>query len=180
MTVWKLDKNHTEVKFKAKHLVVSTVTGYFNKYDGSVTTNNDDFSDAKIYFEADVRSINTANERRDAHLKSADFFDVENNPKLIFKSKSVKKVSDTEYEITGDMTIRGITKEIKVKAEHEGNTIGLGGDEVAAFEITGKVNRFDFGLKWNALTEAGGVIAGEEIKIDIIAELIKVKEPVKV
>jgi polyisoprenoid-binding protein YceI len=173
MTTWKIDKAHSEIKFKVKHLVVSTVTGQFNEFDATIESDKPDFSDAKISFEADINSIDTKNEQRDGHLKSADFFDAGNHPKLTFVSKSLKKKSDNEFEITGDMTIRGITKEITINAVYNGTVKGFGNIEVAGFEITGKLNRFDFGLKWNTLTEAGGIVVGEEIKIDIAVELNK-------
>lgn len=173
MATWKVDKAHSEIKFKVKHLVVSTVTGQFNEYDATVEAEKPDFSDAKISFEADVNSIDTKNEQRDGHLKSADFFDAENHPKVTFVSKSLKKVSDNKFEVTGDMTMRGFTKEIKIDAVYNGTVKGFGGIEVAGFEITGRLNRFDFGLKWNTLTEAGGIVVGEEVKIEIAVELNK-------
>ena len=180
MATWKLDPTHTEVKFKVKHLVVSTVTGQFNIFDGTVESDKPDFSDAKISFEADVNSIDTKNEQRNGHLKSPDFFDVENFPKLTFVSKSIKKKSDGEYEVVGDMTIRGTTKEQKLNVTYNGTVKGFGGIDVAGFEITGKLNRFDYGLQWNALTEVGGVVVAEEVKLEISAELqVVVAEEVK-
>ena len=180
MATWKLDPTHTEVKFKVKHLVVSTVTGQFNVFDGTVESDKPDFSDAKISFEADVNSIDTKNEQRNGHLKSPDFFDVENFPKLTFVSKSIKKKSDDEYEVVGDMTIRGTTKEQKLNVNYNGTVKGFGGIDVAGFEITGKLNRFDYGLQWNALTEVGGVVVAEEVKLEISAELqVVVAEEVK-
>lgn len=175
MATWKLDPAHSEIKFKVKHLVVSTVTGQFNIFDGTVESDKPDFSDAKITFEADVNSIDTKNEQRDGHLKSADFFDAGNYPKLTFVSKSIKKKSDDEYEVLGDMTIRGTTKEVKLNVAYNGTVKGFGGVDVAGFEITGKINRFDFGLQWNALTEVGGVVVADEVKLDISAELQKVQ-----
>ena len=176
MTKWKIDPAHSEIKFKVKHLVVSTVTGQFNKFDAVVESDKPDFTDAKISFEADVNSVDTKNEQRDTHLKSADFFDATNYPKLTFVSKSVNKKSDNEYEVTGDITIRGTKKEIKLNVTCNGTVKGFGGVEVAGFEITGKLNRFDFGLQWNALTEVGGVVVANEIKIEISAELQKAQQ----
>lgn len=173
MAIWKIDQAHSEIKFKVKHLVISTVTGQFNDFNATIESEKPDFSDAKISFEAAIESIDTKNEQRDGHLKSADFFDVESYPKLTFVSKSLKKKSDSNFEITGDMTIRGTTKEIKLNAEYNGTVKGFGGAEVAGFEITGKLNRFDFGLKWNTLTETGGIVVGEEVKIEIAVELQK-------
>lgn len=173
MAKWIIDQAHSEIKFKVKHLIVSTVTGQFNSFSGTIIADNPDFSDAKISFEADINSIDTKNEQRDGHLKSPDFFDAANHPKLTFESKSIKKKSDGEYLVTGDLTIRGTKKEITLDVTYNGTVKGFGGVEVAGFEITGKLNRFDFGLQWNALTEAGGIVVGEEVKIEISTELNK-------
>lgn len=173
MTTWKVDPAHSEIKFKVKHLVVSTVTGQFNSFSGTVESDKPDFSDAKISFEADVNSITTKNEQRDGHLKSADFFDAANHPKLTFVSKSISKKSDQDYIVIGDITIRGTKKEISLNVTYNGTTKGFGNIDVAGFEITGKLNSFDFGLQWNALTEAGGIVVSDEVKIEISAELNK-------
>ena len=179
MTTWKIDPAHSEVNFKVKHLVVSTVTGHFSKFDASIETNKEDFSDAKIKFEADINSIDTKNEQRDGHLKSADFFDAEKNPKMSFVSKSIKKTSDHEMQVIGNLTLRGVTKEIILDVIYNGTVAGFGGTEVSGFEVRGKVNRFDFGLQWNALTEAGGVVVSNEVKIEILAEFNKSQTAVK-
>jgi len=176
MTNWKIDPAHSEINFNVKHLLVSTVRGHFEKFDATIKSDKEDFSDAKIEFEADVNSINTKNEQRDAHLKSADFFDAENHPKMTFKSASVKKISDHEFEVNGDLTLRGVTKEITLNVIYNGTVDGMGGSEVAGFEVKGKLNRFDYGLQWNGLTEAGGVVVSNEVKIEIFAEFSKVKE----
>lgn len=179
MTLWKIDPTHSEVNFNVKHLLVSTVRGHFDNFDATVETSKDDFSDAKIKFEADINSINTKNGQRDAHLKSADFFDAENNPKISFESTSVKKVSDYELQLKGNLTLRGITKEITFDVVYNGTVNGLYGNEVAGFEIRGKLNRFDYGLIWNAVTEAGGVVVSNEVKIEVLAEFNKVQQKVK-
>jgi polyisoprenoid-binding protein YceI len=179
MTLWKIDTAHSEVNFKVKHLVVSTVRGHFNNFEAAIESGKEDFSDAKIKFEADTNNINTQNEQRDSHLKSADFFDAEKYPKLSFVSKSVKKISDYELQVKGDLTIRGITKEITLDVIYNGTVAGFGGLEVAGFEIRGKLNRFDYGLQWNALTEAGGVVVSNEVKIEILAEFNKVQTAAK-
>jgi polyisoprenoid-binding protein YceI len=176
MATWKIDQAHSEIKFKAKHLVVATVTGQFNKFDAVVESNKPDFTDAKISFEADVNSIDTKNEQRNDHLKSPDFFDAANYPKLTFVSKSIKKKSADEYEVLGDMTIRGTTKELKLNVTYNGTVKGFGGADVAGFEITGKLNRFDYGLQWNALTEVGGIVVADEIRLEISAELQKAQQ----
>ena len=179
MATWKIDSAHSEVNFKVKHLVVSTVTGGFDKFDATIEASKEDFSDAKIKFEADINSINTKNEQRDGHLKSADFFDAENNPKLVFESTSVKMTSDYEMLVKGNLTIRGITKEVKLDVIYNGIVTGFGNIKVAGFEIRGKVNRFDYGLQWNALTEAGGVVVSNEVKIEILAEFNEAQSEIK-
>ncbi len=176
MAVWKIDPVHSEIKFKVRHLVVSSVTGQFNSFDATVEADKPDFTDAKIRFEADVNSISTKNDQRDGHLKSADFFDAENHPKVTFVSQSVTKKSDNELEIVGALTMRGVTKSIKLAAAYNGTVKGFGGTEVSGFEMRGKVNRFDYGLHWNGLTEAGGVVVGDEVKIEIEAELDRAEE----
>jgi polyisoprenoid-binding protein YceI len=175
MTTWKIDPTHSEVNFKVKHMLVSTVRGHFDKFKATIETNKEDFSDAKIQFEADVKSINTNNEQRDGHLKSADFFDSENNPKMIFISTAVKKVSDYEMQVKGNLTLRGVTKEVTLDVIYNGTVSGFGDSKVAGFEITGKLNRFDYGLQWNAVTEAGGVVVSNEVKIEILAEFNEVQ-----
>jgi polyisoprenoid-binding protein YceI len=175
MALWKIDSAHSEINFKVKHLVVSTVRGHFKDFDASIDTNTDDFSDAKISFEAKTNSIETGNRDRDAHLKSPDFFSAEKYSKITFESKSVERVSDYELKVKGNLTIRGVTKEIEMDVIYNGTVPGFGGKEVAGFEIKGKLNRFDFGLHWNAVTEAGGVIVSNEVKIEIVAEFNKVK-----
>ena len=179
MAQWKIDPVHSEINFKVKHLVVSTVTGTFAKFDASIETTKDDFSDAKFTFEADVNSISTKNEQRDGHLKSPDFFDGANYPTMTFVSKSVKKTSDFELQVVGDLTMRGVTKEVALDVIYNGTVAGLGGAKVAGFEVKGKVNRFDFGLQWNALTEAGGVMVSNEVRIEILAEFNKVQSAAK-
>jgi len=179
MEQWKIDPVHSEINFRVKHLVVSTVTGTFAKFDASIEANKDDFSDAKFSFEADVNSISTKNEQRDGHLKSLDFFDAANHPKMTFVSKSVKKLSDFELQVVGDLSMRGVTKEISLNVIYNGTVAGLGGAKVAGFEVKGKVNRFDFGLQWNALTEAGGVMVSNEVRIEILAEFAKVRSAAK-
>lgn len=176
MKKWKIDSAHSEVKFKVKHLVISTVTGQFNTFDAEIEAENDSFENAMITFSADVDSIDTKNEQRDAHLKSADFFDAENHPKLSFVSKKFVKLADGKFELTGDITMRGITKEVTLNAEFNGIARGFDNLQVAGFEITGKLNRFDFGLQWNAMTEAGGIVVGQDVKLEIFAEMKEVEE----
>jgi polyisoprenoid-binding protein YceI len=179
MNTWKIDTTHSEVNFKVKHLLISTVTGTFNKFDAKIVTGKEDFSDAKITFEAEVNSINTKNDQRDEHLKSPDFFDAATHPLISFVSKSVKKLSDFELQLVGNLTIRGITREVTLDTIYNGTVAGFGGKQVAGFEIMNKLNRFDYGLTWNALTEAGGVAVSNEIKLEILAEFNRAQDIAK-
>lgn len=179
MANWILDPAHSEVKFKVKHLVISTVTGRFTSVRGTVTATKPDFSDALVRFEADIDSITTNNEQRDGHLKSADFFDAAHHPKLTFVSTSLTPKGSGTYAMAGDMTIRGTTRRVTLDVVYNGTVKGFDGN-VAAFEITGVLNRQEFGLRWNALTETGGVVVGDDVKLDIAVELTTadVAEPV--
>ena len=179
MTQWKLDPAHSEVTFRVKHLVVSTVSGRFGRFDARIASAEPDFSDLQVSFDADAGSIDTGNEQRDAHLKSPDFFDAANHPRLSFESRSVRKLSDDEFEVTGDLTMRGVTKPVVLAVIYNGTVRGFGGSSVAGFEVRGKVNRFDFGLRWSAVTETGGVVVGPEVKFEIHAEFIAAAESAK-
>jgi polyisoprenoid-binding protein YceI len=175
MATWKIDASHSEITFKVKHLVISTVSGKFNEFDATVEAEKDDFSDAQVSFSAKIDSISTGNEQRDGHLKSADFFDAAGHPELSFKSTALKQVSGSDYELTGDLTIRGTTKPVTLKAEFGGIQNDFYGNTVAGFELTGKINRQEFGLTWSAVTEAGGVVVSDEVKLAVNVELIKQK-----
>jgi polyisoprenoid-binding protein YceI len=173
MALWKIDPAHSEVNFKVKHLVVSTVTGHFAQFEAAIESSKEDFSDAKISFEAEVASIDTKNEQRDQHLQSPDFFDAASFPTLSFASTSVKNISEHELRVKGNLTMHGATRDITLDVIYNGTVPGFGGNEVAGFEIRSRLNRFDFGLQWNALTEAGGVVVSNEVQIEILAEFQK-------
>lgn len=172
-TKWAIDTAHSEVLFKVRHLVISTVTGKFDKFEGSMSASADDFSDAEIEFSADANSVNTNNADRDAHLKSAEFFDAANHPKIMFRSRNVRKTGDNEYVVNGDLTIRGVTKNIDLQVEYGGSTKDPWGNTKAGFEISGKVNRKEFGLTWNALTESGGMVVADEVKLQLNIEMMR-------
>jgi polyisoprenoid-binding protein YceI len=172
-TKWVIDPAHTEIQFKVKHLVITTVTGEFDKFSATVYTNGDDFTDAQIEFNADVNSINTNQPDRDTHLKSADFFDAANYPELSFVSKSLRKTGDSGFVLTGDLTIRETTKSVELQGEFGGVVKDPWGNTKAGFELTGKINRKEFGLQWNALTEAGGMVVADDIKLTMNVELAK-------
>lgn len=173
-TKWKIDPTHSEIQFKAKHLMITTVTGHFQEYDLEVDTEGEDFSKASnIVFTANVNSITTYNEQRDAHLRSEDFFDADNHRDLKFVGKDLEKESDNEYKLTGDLTVRGVTKTITLDVEHGGTTDDPYGNHKAGFTVDGKIKRKDFGLKWDAVTEAGSIVVSDEIKIHCEIQLVK-------
>lgn len=172
-TRWVVDPVHSEIQFKVRHLMITTVTGYFRKYDLEVDTESDDFTSAsRIVFTADVDSIDTNNAQRDTHLKSGDFFDAERHKQLTFIGKKYQKTGD-EYQITGDLSIRGTTKPISLNVEFAGIVVDPYGQTKAGFTIDGKVSRKEFGLQWNAVTEAGQVVVSDEIKIHCEVQLVK-------
>ena len=165
--LWKIDPFHSDIDFKVKHLVISTVTGSFKSFDATVETNGDDLEGAEIHFEADADSINTGVEQRDGHLKSDDFFNAEKFPKLTFDSTSFTQKGGDEYELKGDLTIRDVTQPVTLSVVHGGTIVDQNGDTKAGFEVTGKINRKDFGLKWNGVTETGNVIVSDEVKLNL-------------
>ncbi|SFE68143.1 YceI family protein [Thermoflexibacter ruber] len=172
MAKWTVDTNHSEVQFKVKHLVISTVTGTFNKFSAELEAEKEDFTDAKISFSADIDSIDTNNEQRDAHLKSDDFFNAEKFPQMTFKSSSLEK-SNGKYILKGDLTIRNITKPVVLDVELGGVATDPYGQTKAGFEAVGKINRKEFGLMWSAVTEAGGVVVSDEVKILLNIQFVK-------
>jgi polyisoprenoid-binding protein YceI len=169
---WVLDPMHSEVQFKVKHLVISTVTGTFKVFGGGLTTDSEDFTGANIDFSLDVSSIDTNQSDRDNHLKSADFFDTEQYPKINFKSTSFTKKGD-DYELVGDLTIKETTKSVVLAVEFGGTATDFYGNTKAGFEVTGKINRKEFGLTWDGITEAGSIVVGEEIKLAINVQFAK-------
>lgn len=173
MSTYKIDASHSEITFKVKHLMITNVTGSFTQFDATLESEAADFSDAKITFEADVNSVTTNNEQRDAHLKGDDFFAAEKFPKLSFVSKSFTKKSDDEYTLTGDLTIRDQTKTVELAVEYTGDATDPWGNNRSGFEINGKINRKDFGLTWGAVTEAGGVVVSDEVKLHLNVQMIK-------
>jgi polyisoprenoid-binding protein YceI len=170
-TKWLIDPAHTQIQFKVKHLVIATVTGGFDKFEGGMDSSREDFTDAEVWFSADAASINTGTPDRDAHLKSPDFFDAANHPKLTFKSKSIQKTGTDKFKLTGDLAIRGTSRPIELDVEYGGLMKDPWGNTKVGFELTGKLLRKDYGLNWNAITEAGGLVVSEEVKIIISVEL---------
>jgi polyisoprenoid-binding protein YceI len=172
-TKWTLDPTHAEIQFKVRHLMISHVTGSFGKFDASIETVDDHFDTSKISFTAEIDSITTNNEQRDGHLKSADFFESSKFPTLSFVSTKFEKISGEEYTLYGDLTFHGVTKNIKLQVEHGGVIKDPWGLTRTGFTVDGKINRKDYGLVWNAATEAGGVVLGEDIKLHANVEFIK-------
>jgi polyisoprenoid-binding protein YceI len=173
MATYKIDPAHSEILFKVKHLMITNVTGSFGTFDGTLESESDDFNGAKATFEADINSISTNNEQRDGHLKSDDFFSAEKFPKLTFVSTSFVKVNDEDYKLTGDLTIKGVTKEVTLDVTYGGTTNDPWGQTKAGFEINGKINRKDFGLVWGVVTEAGSVLLSDDVKLALNVQFTK-------
>lgn len=173
MTIWTIDTTHSEIGFKIKHLVISTVSGKFTSFEGKLEGEPGDLENAKISFTADIDSIHTGNEQRDGHLKSADFFDAAKYAKLSFVSAKIEHKDGNDYKVTGDLTIKNVTRSVTLNVEFGGTQNNFYGQTVAGFEITGKINRQDFGLTWSAVTEAGGIVVSDEVKLVVNTELVK-------
>lgn len=172
-TIWHLDPTHSELQFKVKHLMITTVTGTLKSFSAELSSDGDDFSIANITFSGDISSVDTGNTDRDNHLKSADFFDAAKFPAISFKSSSVEK-DGSDYIIKGDLTIKDVTKAVKLTAEFGGIATDPWGNTKAGFTLSGKIKRSDFGLTWNAALETGGVMVSEEVRI--LGELQFVKQ----
>lgn len=172
-TTWKIDNMHSEVQFKVKHLVISTVTGMFQKFEGGLETEGDEFDGAQAHFAIDVASINTNVADRDAHLRSADFFDAEKYPHIKFENGTLHKTGEDSYKLVGDLTMKNTTKRVELTAEYGGTMVDGYGFTKAGFEISGKVNRKEFGLTWDMVTEAGGVVVGDYVHLALNIQLAK-------
>jgi polyisoprenoid-binding protein YceI len=176
ITTWNVDPMHAELGFAVRHLMLSTVRGRFGAVTGAVQVNETDPSKSKIDVTVDINSVDTRQEGRDAHLRSADFFDVENHPTMHFVSKKIEGDVTEDFKVTGDLTIRGTTHEVTLSATLQGRGQDPWGNERAGYEATGKINRKDFGMHFNAAMETGGVVVGDEVKISIDVELIRQQE----
>jgi len=169
-TKWSIDPTHSELQFKVKHLMITNVTGQLSGLSGEIESENEDFKNTKITFSADVNTINTSNEQRDTHLKSADFFDGASFPELKFTSTSFNA---SEGKVTGDLTIKDVTRPVTLDVEYSGTNTDPWGNLKAGFSIEGKINRTDFGLTWNAALETGGVLVSEDVKISAEVQFVK-------
>ncbi len=176
-TKWVIDPVHSEIAFKVKHLMITNVKGVFKEFEASIYTTGDDFMTAEVDFWMDPASVDTGSADRDAHLKGADFFDVENHKEITFTANTYETVdSDGSYELYGDLTIRGITKRVKLDVEFGGVVKDPWGNEKAGFSINGKINRKDWGLNWNAALEAGGLLVSDAVVISCEVQLLKSDE----
>lgn len=172
-TKWAIDPTHSEIHFKVRHMMVSNVTGSFTDFSGTVESEREDFTDADIRFTADINSISTNNEQRDAHLKSEDFFHAAAYPELTFRSTSFRRQSEGEYILKGEMTIRDQTHPLSLRVLYNGSVVDAYGQTKAGFEISGKISRKAFGLQWNAVTEAGNVVVSDEVRLDLNVQLVQ-------
>ena len=172
-TTWAFDPSHSEVTFKVKHLMITNVTGGFTDFNVNAESSDESFADAKINFTAKAASITTGNEQRDAHLTSADFFEADKFENISFSSTGIEKSSDDEFNLLGNLTIKDVTKPVKIHVEFGGVAKDPWGNLKAGFTINTKINRTDFGLNWNAALETGGVLVSEEIKIAGEIQLVK-------
>lgn len=173
-TKWAVDPLHSEIHFKVRHLVISTVTGSFKKFHGEVESDENDFENAAIHISMDVNSISTNQDMRDAHLKGTDFFDAESYPEISFESTSFNKNGNGDYKLAGNLTMKGVTRPVLLDVEYGGSEKDHQNNVKHGFEVTGKINRKEFGLTYNALTETGGLALGEDVKLVANIQLAKV------
>jgi len=175
-TTWNIDESHSKISFSVKHMVIADVEGKIAKYSATITTSKpDDFSDADINLVLDANSLSTDNEMRDNHLKGTDFFDAAKFPSITFKGKGMKKVKDNMWKLTGELTIKDVTKKIELDVVYNGIVKDPWGNTKAGFKITGKIMRFDYGLKWNNVMESGSMVVSDEVMIMANIELAKGK-----
>ncbi len=175
-TKWIIDPAHSEIGFNVKHLMITKVKGQFKEFDASIYTTGSDFLTAEVDFWMNPQSIETGNADRDGHLRAADFFDTENHKEITFRGNTFERVNDDSYEMYGDLTIKGITKRIKVDVEFGGVMKDPWGNEKAGFTLHAKMNRSDWGISWNATLEAGGLLVSDEVRIACDVQLMKSNE----
>lgn len=174
-TKWNVDPSHSSAKFTVTHLVISEVEGNFKKFNGTLTNTKPDFTDAAVDFSIDINSVDTDSEMRDKHLKGDDFFNAEKYPNMVFKSTSMKKLTGNKYALLGNLTIRNVTKPVKFDVTYGGTAKDGYGNTKAGFKASTIINRFDYGLKWNTATEAGGATVGKDVTIDMKLEFAQAK-----
>lgn len=170
---WAVDVSHSAIDFSVKHMMIAKVKGSFHSFEAQIAADPDDLTTADIAVQIDLSSVDTRNGDRDGHLKSADFFDVENHPKLLFKATKIVSKGDGDYDVTGDVTLHGVTRSETFAVTFEGAGKDPWGNEKAGFSATGSLKRSDYGLTYNAVLETGGVLIGDEVKISIEIEASK-------
>ena len=175
-TKWSLDPTHSTLGFKVKHLMITNVSGYFKNFNAEVETEETDFTTAAIRLKAEIGSIDTNNAQRDGHLRSPDFFEAEKFPEMSFESTKVEKVDEENYLVSGNLTMKGVTKPVKLNVEYSGVTGDPWGGERAGFVISGKINRTDWGINFNSVLETGNLMLGEDVKINSEIQLVKQAE----
>ncbi|NTU83389.1 MAG: YceI family protein [Chloroflexales bacterium] len=173
MTSWVIDNSHSHVQFTVRHMMISKARGRFSNFSGTVDFDEQTPANSSVSVQIEVASIDTRDEKRDGHLKSPDFFDAATSPYMTFVSKRVEVVDDSHGKIVGDLTIRGVTKEVVLDTEYTGQAKSPWGTTSAGFSASAKINRKDWGLNWNVALETGGVLVGEEVTIDIELEIVK-------
>ena len=171
--VWNIDPSHSSAQFQVRHLMISNVRGEFGKLSGQILFDGEDFSSLKAEAEIQVASIDTSEPKRDEHLRSADFFDAANHPTMVFKSKRVEGVNDKKFKLVGDLTMRGVTKEIALDVEATPIIKGMRGEARIGAQATTRLNRQDYGIQWNRALDAGGVVVSDEVRITLDLELIR-------
>lgn len=173
---WQIDTSHSDIQFSVRHMMISKVRGRFENFSGTVNFDESNPTNTTVEIAVDLNSINTRDEKRDGHLRSADFFDVENYPTMTFVSKKVEQTDEFNGRLIGDLTIRGVTHEVALDVQYSGTAKSPWGTVSAGFSAKGKVNRKEFGLNWNAALETGGVLVGEDVEIAIELEIVKQPE----
>ncbi|MCL6548175.1 MAG: YceI family protein [Alicyclobacillus sp.] len=170
---WTVDAAHSSIEFSVRHMMITNVRGAFHKFDAKIEADPEDLTDATIEFTVDLASVDTKNADRDAHLRSADFFDVEHHPNMTFRATRIVKKGDGQYDVTGDLTIRGVTKPVTFQVNYEGHGKDPWGNERVGFTGQGTLNRSEFGLTWNAALETGGVLVADQVKVSLDIQATK-------
>lgn len=178
-TTWVIDPLHSDVIFKIRHLVISTVTGSFRKFEGRAVTEGKEFNNAKVYFKIDVKSIDTNQSQRDLHLQDGDFFSADLYPQITFESTSFVNKGGSHFKMVGDLTLKGVTKSVELDVDYGGSQRSAQGVVKHGFEVTGTINRKEFGMSWNVLTDTGNLGLGEDIKLVANIQVSEMVEALK-
>lgn len=173
MSTWKIDESHSTVEFAVKHMMISSTKGRFTKFEGEIALDENDLANSSVSVSIDTASVDTHDAKRDEHLRSADFFDAANQPAITFTSTRVLPKNEDEFDVVGDLTIRGVTKEVTLKTTREGTGVSPWGSEVAAFVAKTEIDRKEFGLNWNVALETGGILVGDKVKLNLEVEAVK-------